>query len=305
MKVLGYVHAYNNAGEIDATIRSLCEQTYPLSEILLVDNGSIDGTPDRPFPSKVTVFRNKENLGCCGAVAIGMEYAIANGYDWIYVLDADSAPAPDAIERLLHRYQNLTPQLQTATWWLASLLKEGRYVHHGSVFTPRGIEMVHPPPQPSYYQCNTNMWSGSLYRLEAVKKVGFPERDYFLDWGDVIYGYEGMIRGYIGFIEQTSVVRHHLSPVETLHHRRFGRRMVEVYRSAPIRYYYDWRNSIYFWTHRYRGENRLRLSIGHLYMRFRSAIKVALFVRGRGPILRACAMGAWDGLRARLDNRWS
>src|SRR5712691_12896196 len=148
-KVLAYLHTFNDAEVIEATIRALCEQTYPIPEILLVDNASSDGTLDRTFPSKVTIIRNADNLGCCGGVAIGMQYAIAHGYDWIYILDADSAPAPDAIEKLLHCYQNLSPPLQATTWWLASLLKEGGFAHHASVFTPHGIEMVDPPPEPS------------------------------------------------------------------------------------------------------------------------------------------------------------
>ncbi len=304
MKVLGYVHTYNDAEVIEPTIRALCEQTYPIPEILLVDNASADGTLDRTYPNKVTIIRNKDNLGCCGGVAIGMQYAIAHGYDWIYILDADSAPAPDAIEKLLHCYQNLSPPLQATTWWLASLLKEGGFAHHASVFTPHGIEMVDPPPEPSYYRCDTNMWSGSLYRLDAVKDVGLPDANYVLDYGDVIYGYEGMIRGYTGFTEQTSVVRHQLSPVDTLQRRRFGRRLVEVYYAAPIRCYYSWRNSIYFWTYKYKGENRARLGFAHFYRILKNAIKVALFIRGRGPVLRACVRGTWDGLHARLERRY-
>ena len=304
MKVLGYVHTYNAAEVIDHTIRALCEQTYPVPEILLVDSASSDGTPERPYPSKVTVIKNKENIGCCGAVAIGMEYAIAHGYDWIYILDGDSAPAPDAIEHSLHCYQNLDPELRATTWWISSLLTDDGYVRHGCVFTPQGIAMVDPPAQPSHYRCDTNMWSGSLYRIEAVKDVGVPDRNYVLDWGDVIYGYEGMIRGYSGFTEQKSLVHHHHSPVETLAHRRFGFRRVKVYYAAPIRCYYHWRNSVYFWMYKYRGENRTALQLAHGYMLLKSWIKVALFIEGRGPVLRACLRGLWDGMHARLQNRW-
>ncbi len=304
MKVLGYVHTYNAAAVIDATIRALCEQTYPIPEILLVDNASTDGTLDRTYPSKVTIISNKDNLGCCGGVAIGMEYAMAHGYDWIYILDGDSAPSPEAVENLVRCYQRLSPQHQATTWWLSSLLTDVGYVRHGCVFTPRGIEMVDPPPQPSHYPCETNMWSGSLYRLDAVRDVGVPDSNYVLDWGDVIYGYEGMVRGYTGFVEQTSVVRHHHSPVDTLQHRRVGPRVVKVYYAAPIRCYYHWRNSIYFWMYRYRGEHRARLRVAHFYMLLKSAIKVALFIPERGPVLRACARGIWDGLHARLERRF-
>jgi rhamnosyltransferase len=306
MKVLAYVHTYNDAEVIDGTIAALCAQSYPLPEILLVDNASTDGTLERAFPSKVTIIRNDQNLGTSGAVAAGMQYALAHGYDWIYIMDADSHPEADAIENLVACYRNLSPALQDSTWWLGSLLKEadGSTSHHGWVFTPRGIERVEPPHQTPYYGCHTNMWSGSFYRLDAVKLVGLPDLNYVLDWGDVIYGYEGMIRGYKGFLDQSSVVVHNLHPIATLHFRRFGLRFVMLFYSPPIRSYYYWRNSTYFWLYKYKGENRVQLVLAHLFMLAKWLIKVALFIKSPGPTLLACVRGMWDGLHARLENRY-
>jgi GT2 family glycosyltransferase len=304
VKVLAYLHTYNDADVVDGTIRALCQQTYPVPEILLVDNASTDGTLDRKFPDKVTVIRNTDNLGTSGAVAIGMEYALAHGYDWIYILDADSGPQPDAIENLVRCYQSLSRELQASTWWLSSLLKEDSgYLHHGCVITERGIKMVDAPPEPQRYQCDTNMWSGSFYRLNLVKEVGLPDRNYVLDWGDVIYGYEGMIRGYTGFLDQSSVVVHHLHPIDTLQFR-FGARFVKLFYSPPIRFYYHWRNSSYFWLYRYKGERSVSLTIAHFIQLLKWLIKASLFIKAPGPILRACVRGMWDGMHARLENRY-
>jgi GT2 family glycosyltransferase len=306
IKVLAYVHTYNDAEVIDATLRALCEQTYPIPEILLVDNASSDGTLGRAFPSKVTIIRHEQNLGTSGSVATGMKYALAHGYDWIYILDADSAPQKDAIESLLRCHQNLSPELQASTWWLSSLLKEENsgHVHHACVFTPRGIEMLTPPQQPPHYRCDTNMWSGSLYRLDAVKDVGLPDINYVLDWGDVIYGYEGMVRGYTGFVDQSSVVMHHLHPVDTVHFRRIGLRFVKLFYSPPLRFYYLWRNSTYFWLYKYNRENSTKLIGMHFVLYMKWLVKAALFIKKPVPILVACFRGMWDGLFARLENRY-
>jgi rhamnosyltransferase len=305
VRVLGYVHTYNDVEVIDGTIQALCDQTFMIPEILVVDNGSSDGTLDRVFPSKVTIIRHDQNLGTSGAVVSGMEYALAHGYDWIYILDADSGPEPDAIERLVRRYQSLTPEVQAGTWWLSSLLKEGTgYLHHGCVLTRRGIEMVDPPSEPPHYKCHTNMWSGSFYRLAAVQQVGLPDPNYVLDWGDVIYGYEGMIRGYTGFLDQSSVVLHNLHAIDTLHFRRFGPRFVKLFYSPPIRCYYYWRNSSYFWLYKYHGKNSGKITIIHFLQFFKWLIKVCLFVKDPRPILVGCIRGIWDGIHARLENRY-
>jgi GT2 family glycosyltransferase len=306
MKVLAYVHTFNDAEVIDGTIRALCEQTYPIPEILLVDNASTDGTLDRTYPSKVTIIKNNQNLGTSGAVAAGMEYALVHGYSWIYILDADSRPEANAVENLVRCFRNLSPELQASTWWLSSFLKEAESgdVHHGCVFTPRGIEMLDPPREPPHYRCHSNMWSGSLYRLDAVRDVGLPDPNYVLDGADMIYGYEGMIRGYTGFLDQSSVVIHNLYPTETLHLRRFVTRFVKVFYSPPIRSYYMWRNGIYFWLYKYQEKNSTKIIISYFFLYFKWLIKVLLFIKAPRQILCACLRGMWDGLHARLENRY-
>ncbi len=305
VKVLAYLHTFNDADVVEGTIEALCAQTYPIPEILLVDNASTDATLDRTFPSKVTIIRNSYNLGTSGAVAIGMEYAIANGYDWIYILDADSTPQPDAIDKLVRCFEGFSPELQASTWRLSSLLKDnGVEPHEGVIFTPRGVELVRPPAKPSYYACDSNMWSGSLYRLDVVRKLGLPNRDLVLDWGDIIYGYEGAVRGYTGFVERSSVVTHHLHPFETLHIRRFGLRSVKMAYSPPMRCYYHWRNSIYFWLYVYRGNRFGPATISQFTMFLKWSIKAVLFLKKPWPILQACFRGLWDGIHARLENRY-
>jgi rhamnosyltransferase len=304
-KVLAYLHTFNDADVIDGTIEALCRQTYPLPKILLIDNASTDNTLQRPFPDKVTIIRNADNLGTSGAVAAGMEYAIAHGYQWIYILDADSAPEPLAIENLLRCYHNLSPELQRTTWWLSSFLKEahGGHVHHGSIFTPDGVEILHPPPQPPHFQCHSNMWSGSMYRLDAVKDVGLPDRNYVLDWGDMIYGYEGLLRGYTGFIDQSSIVLHNLHPLGCSSHRWRGGRF-NVFYSPPIRSYYFWRNTTYFWLYKHQRGRSVKPLLAHLSLFLRGLIKTALFIKAPGPILRSYFRGVWDGLHARLETRY-
>jgi GT2 family glycosyltransferase len=305
-EVLAYFHTYNDAEVVDGIIAALGRQTYPVREILLVDNASVDGTLDRNFPSNVTVIRHQQNLGTSGAVATAMEYALTHGYDWIYILDADSMPRPDAIEKLLQCYASLDPELRTSTWWLSSLLmeEESGIVHHACMFTPNGIEMLAPPRESSHYMCNTNMWSGSLYRLDAVVNVGLPDRDYVLDWGDVIYGYEGMIRGYTGVVEQSSIVSHHLHPIDTIHFRQFGLKFVKLFYSPPIRFYYLWKNSTYFWLYKYQGENKTHLVAKHFVLYLKWLVKASLFIKSPVPILRACLRGMWEGLHAQLQRRY-
>ena len=93
MKVLGHVHTFNDAEVVDDVIRALSVQSYPLAEIILVDNASTDETLDRVFPENVTVIRLPENGGTNGSVIAGFSHAIEQGYDWIKDEVADAAAA--------------------------------------------------------------------------------------------------------------------------------------------------------------------------------------------------------------------
>ena len=305
IKVLAYVHTFNDAEVIDTAVEALCRQTYPLPEILLIDNASTDGTLDRAFPDKVTIIRNSQNLGTSGAVAAAMEYALAHGYDWIYILDADSIAEPKAIENLVKCYLSLSPELQASAWRLSSLPKDANtgFLHHGCVFTPRGVKILNPPPQPSRYRCDAQIWSGSFYRLDAVRKVGLPDPNYVIDWDDMIYGYEGMVRGYTSFVDASSVVIHHMGALETLRHP-FGTQLVKIFDLPPMRSYYFWRNSIYFWIYKYRRAHSVMPMITHFLRFWWWLIRVVLFVRAPGATLRACLRGTWDGINGRLENRY-
>jgi GT2 family glycosyltransferase len=306
LNVLAYVPTFNSAEVIGATMESLCRQTYPVAEILLIDNASSDATLERDFPDKVTILKNVQNLGTSGAAAEAMRYGLSHGYDWIYVLDADSNPEPTAVEYLVKCYMKLGRELQVKTWRLNSLPKDANagFLQHGCVFTRRGVKMLNPPPQPSRYECHASIWSGSFYRLDAVKKVGLPHPNYVIDWDDVIYGYEGMLCGFIGFVEQLSIVLHHMNSFEISHLRRLRTRSIKVFYLPPFRSYYFWRNSFYFWIYKYRRGHSVAPIASHLLWFCGSLCKVALLVKNPRVILQACIRGMWDGVHGRLQNRY-
>src|ERR1700732_2068566 len=121
MRVLAHVHTYNAADLIERAVDALHRQTRRPDAIIIVDNASSDGTVDRAFPAEVTVIRNPANLGVSGAVRTGFTYGLEHGFDWIWILDFDSVPEPDALERMLDLYASWPPDRQDETGFLACL----------------------------------------------------------------------------------------------------------------------------------------------------------------------------------------
>ena len=108
ISISAVIPAYNCEKYIARAVESVLKQTLPVQEIVVVDDGSTDGTADavRSFGEKVTLIR-QANAGVSAARNTGIR--AANG-DWIAFLDADDEWLPEKIKRqseLLNRNPDL------------------------------------------------------------------------------------------------------------------------------------------------------------------------------------------------------
>jgi glycosyltransferase involved in cell wall biosynthesis len=94
------IAAYNSEKWIGYTLRSAIAQTWPRKEIIVVNDGSTDRTPDliREFASQGVAMISTENRGMCAAQ--NLAYQSCSG-DYIQWLDSDDILASDKIERQL------------------------------------------------------------------------------------------------------------------------------------------------------------------------------------------------------------
>ncbi|HRL48688.1 MAG TPA: glycosyltransferase [Propioniciclava sp.] len=102
MSVAVVVVSYNRKELLRDCLTSVCAQVAPQDEVIVIDNGSTDGSPELvrgEFP-QTTLFETGENLGGSGGFAWGVELAIAKGHSWAWLMDDDGTPAADALDNL-------------------------------------------------------------------------------------------------------------------------------------------------------------------------------------------------------------
>lgn len=94
------IPAYNAAPWIQETIQSALDQTWCRTEIVIVDDGSSDGTRDiaQRFQSRNVAVHSTDHCGA--AAARNYAFQACQG-DYIQWLDADDLLSPDKIERQL------------------------------------------------------------------------------------------------------------------------------------------------------------------------------------------------------------
>lgn len=97
MRVSVVIPTYNRASLVERAVASVCAQTLPALEILVVDDGSTDGTAERladRFPA-VEVLRQR-NRGVSAARNLGISCGTG---EWIALLDSDDEWLPEKLER--------------------------------------------------------------------------------------------------------------------------------------------------------------------------------------------------------------
>jgi GT2 family glycosyltransferase len=298
----------NEAEFIEQAVEALRRQTRPLDGILIVDNASTDSTLDRHFPEQVTVIRNPVDIGTSGSVRIGFSHALENGFDWTWVLDADSVPEPDALERLLVFWEHLPPAQQERVCFLNSwpLTETGEVKQQPLRFARSGLEFRTLASSGESTECDCTLWSGSLYRMAAVARIGLPTADYVMDVAEVEYGYRARELGFTSYIVHGSVIHHDVGRISGAEPRvyRLGPINLTFFETSPARTYYSVRNMYYFWVYQYKPR---RPFLATRWVAWRFATVTLNFVLGprnyRGQIS-ACVRGLRDGVMGNMAARY-
>jgi len=100
MRGLAIIPAFNEAGRIVPVIEGVMANLAP-EDILVVDDGSTDGTAEVAKSAGARVLALERNTGKGFALREGFSLAIREGYDFVIVLDADGQHPPRRIPDFL------------------------------------------------------------------------------------------------------------------------------------------------------------------------------------------------------------
>ena len=106
-KVTIIIPVYKTEKYLAASVRSAIDQTYGNLEIILVDDGSPDGTADivkglmaDEFKDRLFIIERSGKLGLGTAYIAGFKWALEHSYDYIFEMDADFSHDPNDLPRL-------------------------------------------------------------------------------------------------------------------------------------------------------------------------------------------------------------
>jgi poly-beta-1,6-N-acetyl-D-glucosamine synthase len=166
-RITAIVPAYNEAGSIGETVRSLKEQTLPFAEIIVVDDCSTDGTGEVAERAGARVLRPPRNTQSkAGAQNFALTFVTT---DLCIAIDADTMLAPDAVERIVAAMED--PSISAACGFVlprhvSSIWERGRYIEYLFAFS------YYKPVQDLVGKPMISSGCFSIYRTDVLRALG-------------------------------------------------------------------------------------------------------------------------------------
>ena len=214
IRVACVIPTFNRLGPIKKALAAVTNQTRKPDHIIVVDNHSTDGTVQwmsafQAGRNDVTTLFLDNNYGGAGGFYYGMKKAYESGADWIWVMDDDCIPDPDALEQLLN-CGIITPKSRwKQVGFLASQVNwtDGTR-HRANVPAPaRDWTVGHDRCETCHkIQCAT--FVSILVNREAIYKVGYPVKEFFIWWDDLEFTYRVVDAGFSAYYIPASKVIH-------------------------------------------------------------------------------------------------
>ena len=224
------VVTWNRKKDILVTVQSIYEQTYKNFEIIVVDNGSDDGTTDAlsSFQPEIVLVALDRNIGVTAGRNVGIR--IARG-EIILCLDSDASLGRDTIQNIVRKFE----EDQDVGVINSKILNA--YTHKFDSFAGWAYnEKTRAKSEQEFYSHNFSE-GGCAIRKRVFERVG-------LFWERLFFGREGeefslrvLDAGYKILYYPSAVVYHRVSPNKRI--------------EGSERQYYDLRNSLNIYVARY------------------------------------------------------
>jgi GT2 family glycosyltransferase len=265
MTACAVVVSYNRRELLVRCIEALLAQTHPLAGILVIDNGSTDGTrelvEERGLLDRVRWVRLEENSGSSGGFAAGVERAREYDADWLWLMDDDAEPEPDTLERLLASpaaRDEGTAALCPAVIGPSGAVDIGHRGHFRGRPQALPLDDYKPGSAPAlgYFT-----FVGVMLRMAVARAAEPPRADFFIWADDYEYSFRIAQHGAIRLVPEARILHHDVGQKHTNRRSRFWNRLTGwSYVPTPIEAF--WRNLCgvrnYVWIKmRYEGQGAL------------------------------------------------
>ena len=280
--VAAVVVTYNRLELLRQCVEALRAQT-TVCDILIVDNASTDGTSNW-LASQPDLFccHIDRNIGSSGGFNYGMRWAVEVEYDYVWVMDDDTLPQSDALEKLLEADKILTGNFgwlsSVALWTDGSECRMNRQKQK-KIFRADSLLL-----KCGLVQAEQATFVSLFFRSDTIRRFGLPISEFYLSGDDIELTRRIAVRGdrpcfVVGKSQVIHASKNNIgSNVALDDMQRIGR------------YFYAFRNETYL----YRQEG-MKGNVYCFAKRCRDFFWIIRFGKPKWPRLQVLFRGMWAG----------
>jgi len=213
VKVCAVVVTHNRPEELREVVIALQKQSSPPTWIVILDNAS-------PIPASITlqefdsieIVRSETNTGGAGGFASGIKSALHKPVEWIWLLDDDAIPEPDALSSLLQVIPSAQQQSEHVGSICSSVYEFGSLapLHRRHFLATWGLEtrLSEAKYTESLVKIDTGSFVGFLVSAKACRAVGLPRSDFFIAYDDTEYSLRLLRAGFTNWLAPNSKINH-------------------------------------------------------------------------------------------------
>ena len=195
MKVLAVVVTHNRRELLSRCIDHLLAQTCAPESILVLNNASTDGTAEMLHERGIP-FLTQENVGSAGGWHRGIEEALAQDFDAVWLMDDDGFPDEKALGILKSA---LRSGISCAASVVLRENQPSHFVFPFPILDNDGLPVLfrHPRKLATLSELSAispdgrypfaHLFNGALVAVTAIRKVGNVDRDFFMFGDEVDY----------------------------------------------------------------------------------------------------------------------
>lgn len=243
MKINCVVVTYNRLQLLKENLKALQEQSLPIHKIFVIDNHSTDGTKEYLLQlqedSSIHAIILPENIGGAGGFSRGIKEAALDGCDWVWIMDDDSIPAPNALKHLAEATavgNNVGFVCSKVVWTDGTPHKMNMPVLEYGKGCKRPFNLYSNGD--GLLLCRKCSFVSVMINAEAVYRVGLPIAELFIWHDDMEFTERISLAGYTNLYADKSVVLHK-TPVN------YAPDIITAPVAASWKFYYEARNSLY------------------------------------------------------------
>lgn len=215
MRIAAIVVTFNRKELLAKALGCIDRQTDPVDHLFIVNNASSDQTPELleslgyTQRDNATVIHLPDNIGGAGGFSTGMRAAIRAGYDYLWLMDDDTMPTPEALLEL-KRTLGLAEDERRIGFVCSDVRWKDGSAHlmnlpEVSTYDIRGTPFNDKKGMISISSCS---FVSVLISSAATIKVGLPYKEFFI-WGDDQEFTRRMVSaGFLGYFSSMSQVLH-------------------------------------------------------------------------------------------------